>query len=100
MHDYRYYIRDNEEHYEIWVGDQLYRHESAPFGEGVYDLLDFHETQLNSIISFTNHYKYLAGEYFKRKQNGTIQENIAPVFDYQSNLFLFLYDVFEQYRDG
>ena len=100
MHDYRYYIRDNEEHYEIWVGDQLYRHESAPFGEGVYDLLDFHETQLNSIISFTNHYKYLAGEYFKRKQNGTIQENIAPVFDYQSNLFLFLYDVFEQYRDN
>ena len=100
MHDYRYYIRDNEEHYEIWVGDQLYRHESAPFGEGVYDLLDFHESQLNSIISFTNHYKYLAGEYFKRKQNGTIQENIAPVFDYQSNLFLFLYDVFEQYRDN
>ena len=99
MHDYRYYVKDNEEHYEIWIGDQIYRHESAPFGEGVYDLLDFHDAQLNSIISFTNHYKYLAGEYFKRKQNGTIQENIAPVFDYQSNLFLFLYDVFEQYRD-
>ena len=81
MHDYRYYIRDNEEHYEIWVGDQLYRHESAPFGEGVYDLLDFHETQLNSIISFTNHYKYLAGEYFKRKQNGKeIPSNSATTF--------------------
>ena len=100
MHDYRYYVKDNEEHYEIWIGDQIYRHESAPFGEGVYDLLDFHDAQLNSIISFTNHYKYLAGEYFKRKQNGTIQENIAPVSDYQSNLFLFLYDVFEQYRDN
>ena len=100
MHDYRYYIKENEEHYEIWIGDQLYRHESAPFGEGVYDLLDFHETQINSIISFTNHYKYLAGEYFKRKQNGTIQENIAPAFNYNSNLFLFLYDVFEQYRDN
>ena len=72
MHDYRYYVKDNEEHYEIWIGDQIYRHESAPFGEGVYDLLDFHDAQLNSIISFTNHYKYLAGEYFKRKQNGTI----------------------------
>ena len=100
MHDYRYYIKENEEHYEIWIKDQLYRHESAPFGEGVYDLLDFQETQLNSIISFTNHYKYLAGEYFKRKQSGTIQENIAPVFNYNSNLFLFLYDVFEQYRDN
>ena len=43
MHDYRYYVKDNEEHYEIWIGDQIYRHESAPFGEGVYDLLDFHD---------------------------------------------------------
>lgn len=100
MHNYRYYIKNDEEHYEIWNGDNLYRHESAPFGEGVFDLLGFHESQVNSIISFTRHYKYLAGEYFKRKQTGALQENIAPVFIYGSNLFIFLYDVFEQYRDN
>ena len=100
MHNYRYYIKNDEEHYEIWNEDNLYRHESAPFGEGVFDLLGFHESQVNSIISFTRHYKYLAGEYFKRKQTGALQENIAPVFIYGSNLFIFLYDVFEQYRDN
>ena len=100
MHNYRYYIKNDEEHYEIWNGDNLYRHESAPFGEGVFDLLGFHESQVNSIISFTRHYKYLAGEYFKRKQTGALQENNAPVFIYGSNLFIFLYDVFEQYRDN
>ena len=100
MHNYRYYIKNDEEHYEIWDGDNLYRHESAPFGEGVFDLLGFHESQVNSIISFTRHYKYLAGEYFKRKQTGAFQENNAPVFIYGSNLFIFLYDVFEQYRDN
>ena len=100
MHDYRYYIKDNLEHYEIWSGKQLYRHESAPFGEGVYDLLGYNDTQLKSVISFNDYYKHLAIEYFKSKQDDVLRQNDSLVFIYNSNLFMFLYDVFEQYRDN
>lgn len=88
------------EHYEIWSGKQLYRHESAPFGEGVYDLLGYNDTQLKSVISFNDYYKHLAIEYFKSKQDDVLRQNDSLVFIYNSNLFMFLYDVFEQYRDN
>ena len=96
MHTYRYIIIDDEEYYEVWNGDVIIKRVTVPFCEGVLDMLHFHPVY-SVVASNINHYKYLAGEYYKRQQDGVETENVAPNLQLNSYPFLFITDTFEQY---
>ena len=98
MHCYRYYVLNDEEHYEIWNGEVLLKIATAPFCEGVLDLFHFHPV-FSVVSSNIYHYKYLASEYYKRQQEGVETENNAPNLQLNSYPFLFITDTFEQYWD-
>lgn len=99
MHTYRYFVLNDKEYYEIWEGETLLKSVSSPFCEGVLDLLYFHPV-FSGVASNIYHYKYLAGEYYKRQQAGTETENVAPNLQLNCYPFLFVMDTFAQYRDN
>ena len=97
MNEYKYYIFDNKEYYEIWNGENLLKSESGDFCEGLLSLYnDIHysrQTDLSNIRLYRN----LSISFYKNRQNK--EQGKYPKFLMYSNVYLFLLNVLEQYAN-
>ena len=84
MNEYKYYIFDNKEYYEIWNGENLLKSESGDFCEGLLSLYnDIHysrQTDLSNIRLYRN----LSISFYKNRQNK--EQGKYPKFLMYSNV--------------
>ena len=101
VHRYKFYVLNEKEHYEIWDDNNLFKEIVEPVGYGLFDMVNAHESKeqtIESVINNISFFKYLTGEFYKRKLSGELKDNIVPPLPLTKSIYVFLMDIVEQYQ--
>lgn len=98
MHEYRFYVLNNEEYYEIMEDNICIQKQVFPFGDGICHLINMHDSEVHSMISNINYYRNLADIFYSRRSSGNESENAFHFFPKATHFWDFFMDVFEQYQ--
>ena len=98
MHEYRFYVLNNEEYYEIMEDNICIQKQVFPFGDGICHLINIHDSEVHSMISNINYYRNLADIFYSRRSSVNESENAFHFFPKATHFWDFFMDVFEQYQ--